>query len=114
MAKKKDRKHKHYFKCVAHLTHIDVYRVLALYNVTDQAVAHAVKKLLVAGGRGVKDTRRDIQEAIDTLMRRLEMDEEDELIQFQDQMEKALKKASKKALKSLDIGLVGVGELRLK
>lgn len=101
MAKKKDRKHKHYFKNVAHLTHIDVYRVLALYNVTDQAVAHAVKKLLVAGGRGVKDTTRDIQEAIDTLVRRLEMAREDELAQFSDQMERALNKSAKKFRKEL-------------
>jgi hypothetical protein len=30
------------------LTHIDVYRVLKLYNVTDPCLQHAVKKLLVA------------------------------------------------------------------
>lgn len=106
--KKKDRKHSHYFKSVAHLLYIDVYRVLALYNVTDQAVAHAVKKLLVAGGRGVKDTRKDIQEAIDTLVRRLEMQEEDELIGFQEQMERVLRKEAKKARKSMAVELVGL------
>lgn len=105
MAKK--RKHSHYFKNVAHLTHIDVYRVLALYNVTDQAIAHAVKKLLVAGGRGVKDTKRDIQEAIDTLVRRLEMAHEDELAQFSDQMEKALRKKAKQFRKELAL----IGEI---
>lgn len=111
--KKKGRKHSHYFKNVAHLTFLDVYRVLVLFGVTDPAIAHAVKKLLVAGGRGVKDIRRDVQEAIDTLVRWKEMQEEDELAHFQDDMEKALRKAGKKAMKSLEIGLVGVKELKL-
>lgn len=63
-------KHSHYFKNVAHLTTIDVYRVLELFNVTDPAIQHAVKKLLVAGGRGAgKDIKQDIQEAIDTMLR---------------------------------------------
>ncbi len=69
-----DRKHNHYFKDVTTLTHIDVYRVLGLFNVTDPCLQHAVKKLLVAGGRGGgKDITRDIQEAIDTLTRWQEM-----------------------------------------
>lgn len=68
------RKHSHYFKPVpAGVTHIDVYRVLDLFGVTDQALGHAIKKLLVAGGRGGKDVRKDITEAVDTLQRRLEM-----------------------------------------
>lgn len=71
------RKHSHYFKDVTHLTHIDVYRVLELFGVTDQAIGHAVKKLLVAGARGVKDTDKDVQEAIDTLTRRQEIQAED-------------------------------------
>ena len=73
------RKHSHYFKPVpAGVTHIDVYRLLAMFSVTDQAIGHAVKKLLVAGGRGAgKDERKDIQEAIDTLQRKLEMMDED-------------------------------------
>jgi hypothetical protein len=69
-------KHPHYFKEVGHLTHVDVYRVLDLFGVTDQAIGHAVKKLLVAGGRGVKDRPRDVQEAIDTLQRWQEMQDE--------------------------------------
>lgn len=73
------RKHSHYFKPLpAGATHIDVYRVLEMFGVTDQALGHAIKKLLVAGGRGVKDQRKDIQEAVDTLQRRLEMMDEDE------------------------------------
>lgn len=97
---KKDRKHKHYFKDVTHLTHIDVYRVLALYNVTDQALAHAAKKVLCSGGRGVKDERRDIQEAADTLNRRLEMYEEDELAAARGKIEKVLKKERKRVRKA--------------
>ncbi len=62
-------KHSHYFKDVSKLSTIDVYRVLELFGVTDPCVQHAVKKLLVAGGRGVKNMDKDIQEAIDTLQR---------------------------------------------
>lgn len=72
------RKHSHYFKDVSHLDTVDVYRVLSLFNVTDQALGHAIKKLLVAGGRGAgKDVTRDVQEAADTLQRFLEMRNED-------------------------------------
>jgi hypothetical protein len=47
-----DREHNHYFKSVQGLNYIDVYHVLQLFNVTDPCIQHAVKKLLVAGGRG--------------------------------------------------------------
>ncbi len=69
--------HSHYFKSVAHLTHIDVYRVLALFEVTDPSIQHAVKKLLCAGKRGQKDVGRDYQEAIDSINRALQMIAED-------------------------------------
>ena len=71
------RKHAHYHKSVAHLGSVDVYRVLDLFGVTDQALGHAIKKLLVAGNRGVKDMDEDVQEAIDTLQRWQEMRAED-------------------------------------
>lgn len=71
-------KHPHYHKDVRHLQTIDVYRVLALFNVTDPCIQHAVKKLLVAGGRGAgKDLGKDVQEAIDSLQRFQEMRDED-------------------------------------
>lgn len=73
----KDRKHSHYFKDVSHLEEVDVYRVLELFGVTDQAIGHAAKKLLVAGLRGVKNKEKDIKEAIDTLNRWVQMREED-------------------------------------
>ena len=65
-----DVKHSHYFKPVMRYTHIDVYRVLDLFKVTDPCLQHAAKKILVAGGRGAgKDIAQDIQEAIDSLER---------------------------------------------
>ncbi|QQM18191.1 hypothetical protein PQD73_gp027 [Stenotrophomonas phage Salva] len=70
--------HDHYKKDVRHLDMIDVYRVLALWNVTDPCIQHAVKKLLVAGGRGAgKSFLKDIQEAIDSLERCKDMLAED-------------------------------------
>lgn len=70
-------KHPHYHKNVAHLSHIDVYRVLERFGVTDPSLQHAIKKLLVAGGRGAKDLDKDVQEAIDSLLRFQEMRLED-------------------------------------
>ena len=67
----------HYYKKVEHLKHVDVYRVLQLFQVTDPCLQHAVKKLLVAGGRGHKDPLEDVREAIATLERFLEMRFED-------------------------------------
>lgn len=74
------RKHSHYFKPVKHLTEIDVYRTCDLYQVNDPsgATQHAIKKLLLPGGRGVKDQLKDLQEARDTIDRRIEMLREDE------------------------------------
>lgn len=71
-------KHSHYHKPVDGLQFVDVYRVLSLFNVTDPCIQHAIKKLLVAGGRGAgKDIQRDVQEAIDTMTRWQEMRAED-------------------------------------
>ena len=70
--------HNHYYKYVSHLEQVDVYRVLELFNVTNPCIQHAVKKLLVAGGRGAgKSFLEDVQEAIDSLKRMQEMHEED-------------------------------------
>lgn len=71
-AARAERKHAHYHKFCPFPT-VDVYRVLDLFEVTDPALQHAIKKLLVSGRRGVKDAGRDIQEAIDTLERWKEM-----------------------------------------
>ncbi len=69
-------KHSHYFKKTPY-EYIDVYRVLELFDVTNPSIAHAVKKLLVAGNRGHKDLEKDVQEAIDSLIRWQEMRKED-------------------------------------
>lgn len=74
------RKHSHYFKAVGHLDEIYVYRVCDIFQIDDPsgATQHALKKLLLPGQRGGgKDRRKDIQEAIDTLRRKLEMMDED-------------------------------------
>ena len=71
-------KYPHYFKPVGHLETIDVYRVLDLFHVADPCLQHAVKKLLVAGGRGHKDAEKDVAEAIDALERWQEMRAEDD------------------------------------
>jgi len=70
--------YKHYQKSVEHLKWIDVYRVLDLFNVVNPCVQHAIKKLLCAGQRGAKDERKDIEEAVSSLVRCLEMKTEDE------------------------------------
>lgn len=72
-------KHSHYHKDVEHLKTIDVYRTLELFGVTDQALGHAIKKLLCAGKRGAGKTfEQDVREAVDTLNRRLQMLAEDD------------------------------------
>lgn len=69
------RKHSHYFKDVSKLDVIDVYGVCELFQVNDPSGAthHALKKLLLPGKRGSKSRKKDLQEAVDTLNRRIEM-----------------------------------------
>lgn len=61
--------HNHYFKDVRHLEYIDVYRIIDLYEINDPCLQHALKKILVAGGRGHKDISRDVQDVIDSCER---------------------------------------------
>ena len=56
---------------------LDIYRILKLYGVSDPCLQHAIKKLLCAGKRGVKNQTQDINEAILSLKRFLEMQGED-------------------------------------
>ena len=63
-----------YFKSVVNDTHIDVYRVHQLFNLSNEMLCHASKKLLLAGERtGEKSLRKDVIEARDTLNRYLEL-----------------------------------------
>lgn len=73
-------RHRHYFKDVSHLSMIDVYRVVELFDVPAGALDHAAKKILCAGNRGDKDQIKDILEARDSLDRWLEMRKEDALL----------------------------------
>jgi len=69
------KKHSHYHKDVSHLQTIDIYAVCELFGVNDPSGArqHAIKKLLCAGTRGAKSERQDLQEAADTINRRIQM-----------------------------------------
>lgn len=70
-------KYSKYFKPVSGLTHVDVYRVLDLFGVSDNALGHAAKKLLLCGVRtGGKPPVQEVEEARDSLNRWLEMQEE--------------------------------------
>lgn len=84
----KSRKHSHYFKDVSGIPEVDVYRVLDLFQVTHPCAQHAIKKLLVPGNRGGgKTSQQDVEEALDTLNRWLEMIREDQAptVSFQDE-----------------------------
>ena len=73
-----DKAHNHYYKNVKHLEYVDVYRIIDLFGVTDPCLQHALKKLLVAGGRGHKDISRDVQDVIDSCVRWQEMQQENQ------------------------------------
>lgn len=57
----------HYHKDVSDYETIDIYDVLDIYEVTNPAIQHAVKKLLVTGKRGHKDIVRDLKDAYSTI-----------------------------------------------
>lgn len=73
------RRHSHYFRRVTGLDWIDLYRFFLLFDVTDPCLQHAIKKLVVPGMRGGgKTERKDVEEAVDTLQRWLEIQNEDD------------------------------------
>lgn len=65
----------HYYKPTKGQEFVDVYSILSMWNVTDHAIAHAIKKLLAAGQRGAKDKLKDKREAIVSIQRSIEMDD---------------------------------------
>ena len=71
------KNYSHYYKNVERYSHVDVYRVLDLFQVTHPARAHAIKKLLCAGDRGNKNLLKDLQEAVVSIQREIEMRLED-------------------------------------
>ncbi len=72
-----NQKHKHYYRNVEHLNVIDIYRTIDLFQIHHPCLQHAVKKIICAGDRGSKDFETDVQEAIDSLVRALQMVAED-------------------------------------
>ncbi len=46
---------------------VDVYRVLNAFTTKSPEIDHAIKKLLCAGSRGVKDAKQDYEEAIQSI-----------------------------------------------
>lgn len=71
----KTRLFPHYFKATEHLDEVDVYQVLKLFDPQDPSTAlgHAVKKILLPGSRGSKGRKQDIEEAIASLQRYLDI-----------------------------------------
>ena len=68
------RKHNKYQREIKPGTWVDVYDVLRAFDVTCPAMAHAVKKCLAPGQRGVKDSVQDKNEAIASIKRSIEME----------------------------------------
>lgn len=46
---------------------VDIYDVLEAFSISCSAMGHAVKKLLMAGKRGVKGYNKDCDEAINSV-----------------------------------------------
>lgn len=55
---------------------IDVYDVLERFNVSCSATQHAIKKLLCSGIRGYKSTEQDLREALESIERAIELQQE--------------------------------------
>ena len=58
-------------------TTIDIYDVLNAYRVTYPATQHAIKKLLQPGERGHKDKLTDLREALASVERAIQLEEQD-------------------------------------
>jgi len=54
-------------------TEVDVYDVLLAFDVRCPAIQHAIKKLLAPGKRGAKSEKQDVEEALLSLQRSLEL-----------------------------------------
>lgn len=84
----------HYYKEIpVGVTHIDIYAVLSMWHVDDPAIQHAIKKLMCAGQRGEKERKHDLTEAVVSIERAIEMEEQGFLIlPFGDTVANAAKK----------------------
>ena len=72
-------KHNHYFRDCPY-DKIDVYRIIDIFEITDPAAQHILKKCIATGKRGHKDEKRDWQDILDSAQRRLDMIAEDSKI----------------------------------
>jgi hypothetical protein len=52
---------------------VDLYDIFDAYEVTDQAVGHAIKKLIMAGQRGYKSEMEDLHEALVSVQRGIDI-----------------------------------------
>jgi hypothetical protein len=66
------KKNKYQVSCKG--INIDVYDVLNAFNVQNPAIQHAIKKLLKGGERGVKTKVQDYTEAIESINRAIELE----------------------------------------
>lgn len=62
-----------YLKEIKPNVFVDVYDVLVAFNVTCPATQHAIKKLLMPGVRGHKETTQDLQEAKQSIERAIDI-----------------------------------------
>jgi len=53
---------------------VDIYDILSAYGVDCQAMGHGIKKALMSGKRGYKDSVQDKEEAISSIKRSIEME----------------------------------------
>ena len=63
-----------YSRLIRGICYVDVYDVLRAFSVNCPAMQHAIKKCLAPGQRGVKSTEQDKREAIASIKRSLELD----------------------------------------
>lgn len=77
MSQKPSSEFGHYYRDVRHLERIDIYRFCDLFDIRGP-LEHALKKIACAGLRGSKDFNKDLNEAIKSINRAIEMREEDE------------------------------------
>lgn len=62
------------YKRTVSSTTIDIYDVLQAWQVTNPAIQHAIKKLLQPGQRGHKTRTEDLQEALVSIERAIELE----------------------------------------
>lgn len=67
--------HNKYQREIKPAVFVDVYDVLVAFNVTCPAMAHAIKKCLAPGQRGVKSSAQDKAEAVASIQRSIEIEQ---------------------------------------